>query len=118
MQEIWVPYSAEKSMTEKLQEYSIQISTPDQFTPPEDRLGRSDHTWHGAAILWHGSIDPNIECIDNTHDRFTGIKLKFSGANLLAISAYLPTSGKDDDFLSCLGQLSSQIILLILILYS
>ena len=93
-------------MTEKLQEYSIQISTPDQFTPPEDRLGRSDHTWHGAAILWHGSIDPNIECIDNTHDRFTGIKLKFSGANLLAISAYLPTSGKDDDFLSCLGQLS------------
>ena len=93
-------------MNEKLQEYSIQISTPDQFTPPEDRLGRADHTWHGAAIIWHESLDANIQCIGNTHDRFTGIKMNFTGVHFLAISAYLPTSGKDDDFLSCLGELS------------
>ena len=41
-------------------EYSIQISTPDMFTPPEDLLSRTDHSWHGAAIMWHTSLDSNI----------------------------------------------------------
>ena len=40
-------------MNAKFQDYCVQISTPDQFTPPEDRLRSYDHTWHGAAIMWH-----------------------------------------------------------------
>ena len=93
-------------MNTKFENYSIQISTPDQFTPPEDRLRKSDHTWHGAAIMWHESLNSNVQNICNTHERFTGIKLNFQGQHFLAIAAYLPTSGKDDEFLDCLDQLT------------
>ena len=106
LQEIWVPYSEENSLNNKFKEYSVQISTPDQFTLPEDKLSNPEHTWHGAAILWHDSLHSSVLNLSNTHDRFTGIRLSFPGHHILAISAYLPTSGKDDDFLYCLADLS------------
>ena len=87
--------------------YSVQISTPDQFTPPEDRLSGADHTWHGAAIIWHESLNSSIINLSNIHARFTGIKLYFQEQPMLAISAYLPTSGRDDEFLECLSELSN-----------
>ena len=93
-------------MNTKFQDYCVQISTPDQFTPPEDRLSSYDHTWHGAAVMWHESLNSNIVNIKNQPDRFTGIKIKFEGQSILAISVYLPTSGKDDEFLDCLAELS------------
>ena len=106
LHEIWVPYSEENSLNSKFQDYSVQIATPDQFTPPEDKLSSTEHTWHGAAILWHESLNSVALHLSNTHDRFTGIKLNFSGQPILAISAYLPTPGKDDSFLDCLAELS------------
>ena len=93
-------------MNARLSEYSIQISTPDQFTPVEDSLGCSSHTWHGAAIMWHDSLDSNILQLRNTNDRFTSIKLDSEGNHILVISAYLPTSGKDEEFADCLAELS------------
>ena len=107
LQEVWVPYSEEQSINDVFKDYSVQISTPDQFTPPEDMLGRGEHIWHGAAIMWHESMNSNVLGVANTHERFTGIKLSFSEEYILAISAYLPTSGRDDDFLSCLAELSN-----------
>ena len=92
------------------QDYSVQISTPDQFTLPEDRIACSDHTWHGAGVMWHAALDSNVLNIRNTHDRFTGIKLTYKEHSVLAISAYLPTSGKDDNFLYCLAELSNYIM--------
>ena len=106
LQEIWVPYSEEHSINNKFINYSAQISTPDQFTHPEDRLSNPDHTWHGAAILWHDSLNSNVQNISNTHERFSGIHLKCQGQHILAISLYLPTSGKDEEFLDCLAELS------------
>ena len=105
-QKIWVPYSEESSLNSIFQDYSVQISTPDQFTLPEDKLSSPEHTWHGAAILWHKSLHHAVLHLSNTHERFTGVRLSFPGHNILAISAYLPTSGKDDDFLGCLADLS------------
>ena len=93
-------------MDSKFQDYSIQISTPDQFTPIEDRLGKADHTWHGAAIMWHESLNSEVVNISNSNDRFTGIHLFSRGLPVLAISLYLPTSGRDDEFLDCLNELS------------
>ena len=93
-------------MDSKFQDYSVQISTPDQFTPTEDRLSNIEHTWHGAAVMWHESLNSSVSSVANTHDRFTGIKVNSQGQSILAISAYLPTSGKDDDFLDCLSELS------------
>ena len=110
LQEIWVPYSEEDNINLRLQEYTIQISTPDQFTPPEDKLCSSGHTWHGAAIVWHASLNSYVTNISNTHDRFTGIKIDFQGQSILAVSAYLPTSGQDDEFLECLSELSNFIL--------
>ena len=93
-------------MNEQFSNYSVQISTPDQFTYPEDKLGSPDHTWHGVAVMWHDSLNSNVNSIANCHDRFTGIKVNLQGHSILAISLYLPTSGKDDQFLTCLAELS------------
>ena len=106
LQEIWTSYSAEDSMCEKFNKYSVQISTPDQFTHPEDKLGSPDHTWHGTAIMWHESLNSSVLSVANVHHRFTGIRLDLQGFTTLAISLYLPTSGKDEDFLACLVELS------------
>ena len=40
------------------------------------------------------------------HDRFTGIKLVLQRHTTLAISLYLPTTGKDEEYLACLDELS------------
>ena len=73
----------------------------------EDNLGISEHVWHGSALLWHESMGASVVNIKNVHERFTGIKIRVDGHSLLAISAYLPTSGKDDEYLDCLCQLSN-----------
>ena len=93
-----------------LQEYSIQISTPDQFIPIEDKISSTAHTWHGAGILWHESMNSSIHQLKNTHERFTSIKMSFPDMTILVISAYLPTSGRDDDFLDCIEELSNFIM--------
>ena len=59
--------------------------------------------------MWHADINTSVCSVSNTNARFTGIKLSFPGAKILAISAYLPTSGKDDEFLDCLAELSDYI---------
>ena len=96
-------------MNNKFQEYSVQISTPDQYTPIEDSLGSNNHTWHGTGIMWHGSLNSDVLHLKNTSDRFTGIRLNTRGQPILAISAYLPTSGKDEEFANCLDELSAYI---------
>ena len=110
LQEIWVSSSDENAINEKLNQYSIQVATPDQFVNPEDKLGNPDHTWHGAAIMWHETLNSDILAIPNSHDRFTGVKINVCGHSVLAISAYLPTSGRDDEMLECLAELSNYIV--------
>ena len=56
--------------------------------------------------MWHDSLNSDIINIKNTNDRFTGIKLCSHQKPILVISAYLPTSGKDEEFLDCLAELS------------
>ena len=105
LQEIWVPYSQESAIDKIYPDYSIQISTPDMFVPPEDKLGSSDHVWHGAAIMWHVSLNPSISSLSTTNARFTGVKLKTQNQRFLLISVYFPTSGKDDEYLECITDL-------------
>ena len=107
LQEIWLPYNEESSIRSMLPNYSVQISTPDQFINPEDKMGVQTHNWHGSAILWHESLTQYVEYISNVCDRFTAIRINFGETLVLAISAYMPTSVKDDEFLETLGMLSS-----------
>ena len=110
LQELWVPYSQEDYLNSLFTDYTVQIATPDQFTPTEDRLSSHDHTWHGVALLWHESLNSEIISIKNTHHRFTGVKLNLKGIIIIAMSAYLPTSGKDDEYTDCLGEMSTYIM--------
>ena len=110
LQEIWVPYCEESALSSKIKDYTAQISTPDQFIPTEDMLNSVSHTWHGAAIMWHSSLNSNVSNLKNVHDRFTGVKISLPDRTLLAISAYLPTSGKDDEYLDCVAILSNFIM--------
>ena len=106
LQEIWLPYSEEAAINRKFPDYTVQISTPDQFTHPEDPLGHPSHTWHGAAILWHETLDHNVTTINNVHERFTAVKVATEEQTILVISAYMPTSGKDNEYTDCLGELA------------
>ena len=79
------------------------------FINPEDKLNRPDHTWHGSAIGWHNSLNNSIGNISASNERFTGVHLNLPGFKVLAISVYFPTSGKDEEFMECISNLSHYI---------
>lgn len=86
--------------------YLFTIATPDMFQHPEDVLVNSGHVWHGAAIGWSKDISPNIHPIETTCDRFAGVKLQLAGGSIIMISLYAPTSGRDDEFLETISNLT------------
>ena len=92
-------------MNQLFHDYSIHISTPDMFTPPEDLLCNIDHSWHGSAIMWHASLDSNITTLKTSNDRFSSLKIISENEKFIAISVYFPTSGKDSEFLECVSDL-------------
>ena len=80
------------------------------FQPTEDLLLKSGPTWHGTAIGWENSVNSKIMKIPVISERFCGVTYTLSSDTIiLAYSAYLPTSGKDDDFVETLSQLRSNI---------
>ena len=80
------------------------------FLPTEDLLLKSGPTWHGTAIGWDSSVDSKITKIPVISERFCGVRYtENSHIVILAYSAYLPTSGKDDDFVETISQLTSDI---------
>ena len=88
-------------------DYSLHISTPDMFKPPEDLLSNSDHTWHGSAIMWHASLVSGVTTLKTTNGRFAGVKINSENEKFIAISAYFPTSGKDSEYLECTSDLAN-----------
>ena len=109
-QDIWLPFCEESKMRQYLPDYEFQIVTPDMFTHPEDKICMPDQNWHGAGIAWHQSLDSCKISVKNVNERFTGIKLQIESQFIFVISAYLPTSGKDTEFLECIQELSNYVI--------
>ena len=68
-------------------------------------------TWHGTAIGWAKDADKHVSKVPVVSERFCGLKYsdKATDTFMLAYSAYLPTSGKDDEFLEVLSLLSFDI---------
>ena len=85
------------------------MTTSDIFTPAEEKMLEGGPTWHGAAIGWHENIEKFVSKIPIISERFSGVKYTDGQTNILAYSAYLPTHGKDDDYLEVLSQLSFDI---------
>ena len=106
LQEIWLPFHEQKSLSEYLPEYSFKVSTPDMFLLPEDLLQRPSHVWHGAAIGWRKDSNARIKFLESIHDRIVGVKVSISGNSLMHVSFYAPTSGQDDDFIESVSYLS------------
>ena len=75
------------------------------YTPPEDLLCSTDHTWHGSGIMWHTSLDSSITPLKTSNDRFASIRINDKNERFLAISIYFPTSGKDSEYNECVSDL-------------
>ena len=76
------------------------------FLSPEDSLMQGGPTWHGTALGWDINLSPFITRLTSSNERFCGIKYSNNSDIIFAISAYLPTSGKDDDFSDVLAELT------------
>ena len=80
------------------------------FLPTEDLILRCGPTWHGTAIGWPTSVNTKVTKIPVISERFCGVLYsENSGMIILAYTAYLPTSGQDDDFIETLDQLTADI---------
>ena len=79
------------------------------FSDPEDLLFASGCVWHGATIGWSLEVDKYVTKLPTISDRFCGISFRNGHTNALFYSLYLPTSGKDEEFLEVLTKLSSDI---------
>ena len=111
LQEIWLAASDQKMLKDEIPEYNFSIATPDMFEDAEDLILYPAHVWHGAAIAWHRDLHNSVTELVTTHSRFTGIILSIgSTSKILCISLYAPTSGKDEEFLECLGFLEDFIV--------
>ena len=84
-------------------------TSSDMFTPPEELMLTPGTAWQGTTIGWSIDIDSFVKKLPIISDRFCGIYYSDISSNILSYTAYLPTSGQDEDFLEVLDQLSSDI---------
>jgi hypothetical protein len=106
LQEIWLAHHDQLLLSRDFPDYSFNISTPDMFDNAEDKIMYHGHVWHGAAVAWHHDLHPLVTVLPTTCERFAAVTISFTDTcNILAISLYAPTSGKDDEYLECLGYL-------------
>ena len=113
LQEHWLPHhEAQLSLNNDFNNYSFYTTSSDMFLSVEDLILTSGPTWHGTAIGWHSSISSSITKMPIISDRFCGVKYKNTdkhSLNILAYTAYLPTSGKDEEFIETVSQLTTDI---------
>ena len=100
IQEHWLPeYNACSVISSDFKDYQFLTTSSDSFISPEDVLKISGPTWHGTALGWHSSLQNKISKIPVVSTRFCGVRLEVNDQSILAYTAYLPTSGKDLEFL-------------------
>ena len=110
IQEHWMSSSeASDKFSNDFQSYDFQTTAADSFLTPEDILLKSGPTWHGTALGWHTSFSSHVSKLQVVSTRFCGIKLKNDEVEIIAYTAYLPTSGQDEDFLEEISLLSHDI---------
>ena len=80
------------------------------FSSNEDKILKPGQVWHGVAVGWHDDVHADFEYIPSNNTRFVGIRITLKTGRILSISLYAPTSGKDDDFLECITDLTEYIL--------
>ena len=112
LQEHWLPHhEANSKLCKDFLDYNFLSTSSDIFTPAEDKMLESGPTWHGTALGWAKQSDKFISKVPIISERFCGVKYsdQITHTYILAYTAYLPTSGQDDEFLEVLSQLSFDI---------
>ena len=100
IQEHWLPYyEAKDKIAHDFPGYNFSVTCSDIFTPAEDKMLEVGPTWHGAAIGWNENVEKYITKISIVSERFSGVKYTDGQTNIIAYSAYMPTSGQDDEYL-------------------
>ena len=112
LQEHWLSHHESNKISSDFQEYSFLTTSSDMFTPTEDLILQSGPVWHGTAIGWKKSVEKCITKLNIVSDRFCGVKYVDTETNtsVIAYTAYLPTSGQDEQFMDVLSLLSFDII--------
>jgi len=109
LQEDWLAYHETDSLKHEFTAYNFHSTASDMFSDPEDLLFASGCAWHGVTIGWSLEVDKYVTKLPTISDRFCGISFRNGHTNALFYSLYLPTSGKDEEFLEVLTKLSSDI---------
>ena len=81
------------------------------FRDPEDLALEAGPTWHGTAIGWPLEVNNDIIKLPSVSNLFCGVMYQNekSRINILSYSVYLPTSGRDEEFLEVIDILSKDI---------
>ena len=110
IQEHWLPsFEAKSFFSQDFTDYEFETTSSDTFLSAEEIILQRGPVWHGTAIGWHSSFSSFIKTIPVVSTRFCGINLNYNGLNIIAYTAYLPTSGQDDDFIEEISTLSHDI---------
>ena len=111
LQEHWLPFSeVNTKLSSDFPGFNFLSTSSDMFTPPEELMLTSGATWHGTTMGWSIDIDKFVTKLPVISERFCGIFYSDSKSNnMLSYTAYLPTSGLDEEFLEVLSQLSGDI---------
>ena len=111
-QEHWIPHhDAPVILKSDFPNYNFLTTSEDMFIPTEDLLLNAGPVWQGTAIGWSMDIDMHVTKLPVISERFCGIQYKDvnSGYDILAYSVYMPTAGKDSEFLEVMSSLSVDI---------
>ena len=110
IQEHWLSaHEASSKFESDFSEYKFITTSSDSSTAPEDILCNPGPVWHGTALGWLSSINNKVSKLQIVSERFCRIKINTDNLEILAFTAYLPTSGKDDEYLEIISTLIHQI---------
>ena len=111
LQEHWLPHhETEQLLKNDFKSYNFLSTSSDMFLPSEDVILQRGPTWHGTAIAWNNKVDSKIKSIPVISERFCGVIYQDCDIRVIAYSAYLPTSGQDEDFLEIVSLLTQDIL--------
>ena len=110
LQEHWLPYNeVNTKLVTDFPGFNFLSTASDMFTPPEDLMLTSGAIWHGTTLGWSMDIDKFVTKLPIISERFCGIFYSHNDTSILSYTAYLPTSGLDEEFLETLAQLQVDI---------
>ena len=112
IQEHWLPNcEAHDTFSNAFPNYNFITTSADTFTQPEDKILEAGPVWHGTALGWEKKINDKVTKIPIASNRFCGVKFsdQNTGVKIALYSVYLPTSGKDDEFIEVTAHLSADL---------